>query len=127
MNNNNAILELSGGKTSFTPGGTIEGNVSWQLEGKAKYIMISLIWHTSGKGSEDIAITDEVQFQCTEQYGNRRFTFTAPQGPYSFSGRLITLQWVIEATVVMESDDDVCISEAILISPTREEIILGSA
>jgi hypothetical protein len=97
-------LEITDGRTWFKPGEFIEGRASWYLDKEADAIEIRLFWYTSGKGTRDVGIETTLEVERPEKSGYRDFSFTVPEGPYSFSGKLITLQWSIE--VVVPSTDE---------------------
>ncbi len=91
-------LELStdGGETWVRPGERLTGTAAWELDGEADAIEIRLFWYTSGKGSRDVGIVDARRFEHVERQGSRTFSFQIPEGPISFTGKLITLSWAIE-------------------------------
>lgn len=92
-------VRADGGRTWFRPGETIEGDVSWLLDADAEAIEVRLFWFTSGKGSRDVEIVDSSRTVSPGKNGTLPFRLTAPNGPYSFSGKLITLSWAIELVV----------------------------
>jgi len=108
-------------KREFLPGEELRGKVSWNGSVSPRTATLSLLWRTSGKGSEDFEIHDQVQFQDLSPNSERPFAFKLPLSPYSFSGTLITLQWLLE--LVLEDPRESAILE-IVVSPTRHEIIL---
>ena len=83
----------------YRPGDIIEGEINWRLEEEADALEIRLFWYTSGKGTRDVEIVDSARTARPERNGSHRFRFRLPQGPYSFSGKLITLTWALEAVV----------------------------
>jgi hypothetical protein len=92
-------IETSDGRTWFKPGESIQGRASWYLDREADAIEIRLFWYTSGKGTRDVGIEKSLEIDRPDTQGYRDFSFKAPEGPYSFSGKLITLQWSIEVVV----------------------------
>jgi hypothetical protein len=114
-------VETSDGNTSFRPGDWIEGTVRWQLPMPPEQIELRLFWSTEGKGDEDLAVVETVPFDIPGAQDRRTFRIRAPEGPYSFSGKLITLRWALEA--VAEPGEEAS-SVFITISPTGEEIRL---
>lgn len=115
------LVETDDGRTSFRPGDWIEGTVRWQLPKPPERIDLRLFWSTEGKGDQDLAVVETVPFDIPGAQDRRTFRMRAPEGPYSFSGRLITLHWALEA--VAEPGDEAG-SFFITISPTGEEIRL---
>jgi hypothetical protein len=89
-------LRTTDGGTWFKPGELIEGEASWHLEGEVEAIEVRLFWYTTGKGSRDVEIVRTLHTDSPATSGHRDFSIRAPDGPYSFSGKLITLSWAIE-------------------------------
>jgi hypothetical protein len=89
-------IHTNDGGTWFKPGELIEGRASWHLDGEADAVEIRLFWYTSGKGSQDVGIVRVLRDDSPNPSGHRDFSIRAPEGPYSFSGKLITLSWAIE-------------------------------
>src|SRR5690349_5495357 len=87
-------------RTAYRPGDVIEGAIGWELADPPKAIEVRLFWHTRGKGTEDIVVVDQVRFDQPAIQGAEPFRFTAPDQPYSFSGRLISVIWSLEAVVL---------------------------
>jgi hypothetical protein len=84
------------GATSFMPGGSIAGEVRWSLADEAEALELRLFWHTSGRGTDDVGVVAAQPIDHPGRSGSRRFAFKVPEGPYSFSGKLITLAWAVE-------------------------------
>ena len=89
-------LGLRENKTAFRPGESIAGAVLWELEKAPDMAEVRLLWFTRGKGTEDGAIVETVKLDAPPAADTREFSFTAPNGPYSFSGTLIALLWAVE-------------------------------
>ncbi|MBN1816074.1 MAG: hypothetical protein JW828_01860 [Sedimentisphaerales bacterium] len=116
-------IHLEGGKTEYQPNETIAGTVKWQCTERPEKIELRLIWYTRGKGDEDIGMVDTICFDGPAIFDTRKFQFTLPTGPYSFSGKLISLLWAVE--LVAEPGEN-CTRIEITVSPSGKEIILGS-
>ena len=108
--------------TSYEPGSEVRGRVEWQaVAERPKAVLISLLWHTEGKGTEDIEILEQVEVEHPPAVGSRDFTFRLPDFPWSFSGTLVSLIWAIEASV----EPDGTVERVGLVSaPGAEEIRL---
>ncbi len=86
--------------TAFEPGSEVRGRVDWQPDGPARAsVLISLLWHTEGKGIEDVEIVDQIQIELPRPHGHRDFSFRLPDFPWSFSGTLVSLIWAVEASL----------------------------
>src|SRR4051812_21564421 len=93
------VIQLRDNKTAFSPGEHITGQVSWQLDAPPKTAELRLVWSTSGRGIEDLSVVQAISFANPQATESRPFTFTLPLGPYSFSGKLITLRWGLELAI----------------------------
>jgi len=94
------------GGTWFKPGELIKGRASWHLEDEVEAIEIRLFWYTSGKGSQDVSIVRVLRDDTPERSGHRDFSIRTPEGPYSFSGKLITLSWAIELVALPSGETE---------------------
>ena len=92
-------LQTTGGGTWFKPGELVEGRASWHLDEEADAIEVRLFWYTTGKGSQDVEVLRTLRDDRPDTSGHRDFSIRLPEGPYSFSGKLITLAWAIELVV----------------------------
>jgi len=111
-------LETRDGSTAFEPGEEIEGTVSWQLA-KVREIELRLIWFTAGKGEQDSRLVATVPFPNPGEHEVRRFRLRLPDGPFSFSGKLISLDWALEAVAGSRAE-----RLPITLAPGRREIRL---
>ncbi len=115
-------IELDQNQTTYQPGQEISGTVSWQHDRVPKNACVRLIWYTQGKGTEDAGIAEKFVLDLPQPTDQRRFEWTLPAGPYSFSGRLISLIWAVELEV-----DKKFSRTDILVAPDGQEIVLGSS
>ena len=116
-------IELDKKEAMFAPAETISGTVSWS-EAEGTSMEARLIWYTVGKGDQDfelVAVHEAVGFGPA---GSERFEFIAPSRPLSFSGKLISLQWAIEAIIFPEKSAD---RVTLAISKSGQEIVLASS
>lgn len=114
-------LDIQGGANAFLPGETVEGTASWQLETPAETVELRLFWYTQGKGDQDVGVVETVAFPDPALADRRGFRLRLPAGPFSFSGKLISLLWALE--VVAEPGGRAGRTE-ITVSPTRREILI---
>jgi hypothetical protein len=115
-------IALNEDKTAFAPRETVHGTVRWNLDANPRHLVLSLFWYTSGKGTQDVGVIETMQFDEPGAYGSKDFAFTLPEGPYSFSGKLISLLWAMELTA---SPGPETIRREMILSPTGQEIVLG--
>ncbi len=110
--------------TAFRPGDEIRGSASWSFAKAPKSAGIRLYWHTQGKGDRDAVTVATHAIPFPQAAQSHAFTFTAPQFPYSFSGRLISLVWGLELVLGDEEESVTC---DIVIAPDAVEIDLTAA
>lgn len=91
------LIETRDGSVSFLPGDTVEGTVAWHLDPPPQTMELRLLWYTEGKGDQDLGIVETISFATPAADDHRSFSVRLPAGPYSFSGKLISLVWALEA------------------------------
>ena len=114
-------IQLEQDKTAFRPGDVVAGTIRWQLNNQVKQVELRLLWYTQGKGDEDVGLIDTVSFDQPGLSDQRAFRFTLPNGPYSFSGSLISLTWALELSI---RPGDTCERKEITVAPAGREILL---
>jgi hypothetical protein len=115
-----AVIQIVPERLQYRPGEEIRGAVSWALERAPELAELRLFWQTKGKGDRDTATVATLVFEAPAAADTRPFTFAAPAFPYTFSGKLISLDWALELVL----DPDGAQAAAITLSPSGEEIIL---
>ena len=121
---NSVGIETRDGQTHFVPGEPISGRCQWQLEKQAKAVEVRLFWYTEGKGDQDVGLVDTLRIDDPAQQGWSDFSFELPLGPYSFSGRLISLTWALE---VLALGTDATQRLDLVVSPSGAEIDLHTS
>jgi hypothetical protein len=114
-------ITLHQDKTNFAPREVVEGALQWHFESRPHRIELSLLWYTSGRGTQDVGVVESLKIEDPNPVGSRDFAFTLPEGPYSTSGKLISVAWAVEAT---SSPDNKTVRQEITVSPTRRRISL---
>lgn len=89
-------IQLENADAAYRPGDTISGLAEWSAE-EGDALEARLIWFTSGKGDRDFELVAAQHVAAYGPSGKERFQFTAPHRPQSFAGKLVSLQWAIEA------------------------------
>ena len=112
-------VELDGGRSTFKPGERVEGQASWELAEPPRSLEVRLFWTTSGRGDEDQEIVAVEQVPSPAASGWTRFSFQLPAGPYSFSGRLVSLAWALE---VVAPHEEMAASAPIVVGPEGREV-----
>ena len=112
-------IEIEADQTSFAPGRTISGHARWLFAEPPDKADLQLLWYTEGKGDDDVGLAEKIVFDSPQMSDLRRFEIQLPIGPYSFSGKLISLTWALELQI-----DKECMRKEIVLSPTGSEIML---
>ena len=101
---NRLEVTTGSGETWVRPGDTLTGTATWELDDEPEAVEVRLFWFTSGKGTRDVVVVDRRRIERPERHGSRAFRFQLPEGPVSFTGKLITLSWAVEL-VALPSED----------------------
>jgi hypothetical protein len=112
-------VAIDGSRVGFAPGERVEGLASWELAEAPEALEVRLFWHTSGRGDEDQDVVAVEAIPAPAASGWVRFSFELPPGPYSFSGRLVSLGWAIELVAPREN---LAASAAIVVGPGGHEV-----
>lgn len=83
-------------RTEFEPGAEITVFLKWDLHQSPDAVELRTVWNTAGKGDTDVGVVSTQRFDSPSQRESRQTTITLPVGPYSFSGKLISLVWALE-------------------------------
>ncbi len=118
---NTVSISTHDGRTEFSPGDRLEIEASWQLAESPRAVDVRLVWYTRGKGDTDVCIVDETRFDQPRPFESRKCDFRLPEAPYSFSGKLVSLVWAVEAVV---EPGDVSQRLEIVVAPNGQEINL---
>jgi hypothetical protein len=115
-------LELKDGKISYRPGERISGSVKWDLDKDVKYIAINVFWYTEGIGEQDSEIAAAEKIDMPFKSGSNDFSIQLPEAPFSYSGKITSLKWAVEATTPKDKIKDV---KDFTLSPDNEKIVLS--
>lgn len=116
-------INIKDDRISFLPQEKVEGHINWQVDQAPQSVILRLFWHTTGRGTTDVQIVDEMVLQDEECGGSAAFTLQLPESPYSFSGQLISLIWSLE--LIVEPGNHVEIQNLVM-SSTCEEVQIAS-
>lgn len=112
-------IEMKDGVTGFEPGATVHGRATWLMDGHVESLEARLMWHTVGMGTRDRAVAQTVTFHKPLQQETRSFEMRLPVEPYSCSGKLVSIVWLIEL-VALPSEENV--NQTIVIGPGGKEV-----
>jgi hypothetical protein len=118
---NKLKLAVADGRLAFRPREEIEVVAQWQLDEQPTAVEVRLVWYTHGKGAGDSGVVRRDRFDMPAMSETRRCKLQLPKAPYSFSGKLISLIWVLELIVEPGEQTE---RIDITIAPRGEEIIL---
>jgi hypothetical protein len=101
-------IRLDGNGRVHRPGETLSGE--YRLDGIApeeiKAVEISVLWHTEGKGDEDLAVHDFRRLSA--ESGDRidvrrpgRFSTALPNSPLSYRGVIVKIHWCVRVRVFL--------------------------
>lgn len=114
MSNDLSIsIALDDGDRVYSPGETLSGRY-WIVSRdpqQIKAVEASVLWHTRGKGDEDMAVHDFWRRDLDEesQFDLRRpesFSTTLPNTPLSYDGRIVKLLWSVRVRVILHRGKD---------------------
>lgn len=114
-------VRIEEGRTAFAPRESVRGQVEWREDSPPEAIEVRLLWHTEGRGDPDVGVARTLRIEAPSASGSSAFEFECPSGPYSFSGRLISLRWAVEATLTPQ---ETTARANIVIAPEGDEIDL---
>jgi hypothetical protein len=117
---NGLAIEIEQGRTAFGPSDEIVGKAKWQMDDSPQLLELSLFWRTEGKGTQDVGVAETIRIDNPGALGEKEFRLTAPKGPYSFSGKLISIIWALELSGPRGKD---VVRKEITLSPTGKEIV----
>jgi hypothetical protein len=83
-------------RTDRQPGETLALSAMWALDRAPKLLEARLFWYTRGRGIEDLDVVLAEKVPAPAAAGETSFQFKLPNGPYSFSGTLVSLGWAVE-------------------------------
>ncbi len=108
---------------AFAPGDLIEGSIQWELSWPVEQMNIALLFESKGKGTPQCEVCDTMELEHLSNRGERRFELATPEWPWSFSGRLLSLVWMVSLTATGHKEEREH-SLPVVISPTRSEMDL---
>lgn len=115
-------IELESGSRGFEPKSTLSGTASWSVSKPLEEVSLRLFWYTQGKGDQDVEIVAEERFRNPGQSERREFSFALPEGPYSFSGKLISLLWALE---LVAQPGGATHRQELVVAPGGQELVLA--
>ena len=114
MNGPTVRIRFDGNGRVYRPGETLSGE--YRLESirreEVKAVEVSVLWHTEGKGDEDLAVHDFRRLAVEEgdwidpRYPGR-FSTVLPNSPLSYRGLIVKLRWCVRVRVFLAREKEV--------------------
>ena len=92
------MLNLRLDKDSILPGESIRGVVGWSFDQPMKTIELRLLWLQSGIGEPEATVVQHLKVPCSSDAGESSFEFDGVHSPYSYAGKLFSIEWLVEAS-----------------------------
>ena len=101
-------IRLDGNGRVYRPGETLAG--SYRMEGIApqdvRAVEVSVLWHTEGKGDEDLAVHDFHRLSvengdAIDAHRVGRFAAVLPNSPLSYRGVIVKIRWCVRVRVFL--------------------------
>jgi hypothetical protein len=101
-------IRLDGNGRVYGPGETLAG--SYRMVGIApqdvRAVEVSVLWHTEGKGDEDLAVHDFRRLSvengdAIEPRRPGRFSVVLPNSPLSYRGVIVKIRWCVRVRVFL--------------------------
>jgi hypothetical protein len=116
-------IHLDSGGVCFAPGDALRGTLQWMGDRAPEAVELRLLWYTEGRGDQDVGVARTLRIEAPAAVGSSAFELEAPSGPYSCSGRLVSIRWALEA--VAKPGEETARTELVL-APGGREVQLGS-
>ena len=100
----------------------MSGVVRWDFDTAPELLELRLFWYTQGKGDEDVGLVEAIPFEAPQAAAEHAFSLELPVGPYSFSGKLISIIWALE---LVADEGKECKRLGIVLGPQAREVVLG--
>lgn len=114
MNEPLVVIRLDRASRVYEPGDTL--SCEFFVEGlhacMVKSVEVSVLWHTQGKGEEDLAVHQFHQFSaeessCCDPLHPQQFRTVLPNSPMSYRGRIIDIRWCVRVRVFLHRGREV--------------------
>ena len=96
------VIRLEGDHRVHLPGEPLSGEywIESLDTGQVRAIEVSVLWHTEGKGDEDMAVHEfwrrDADNGCPiDPRWPERFSTTLPNSPLSYDGQIIKVRWCV--------------------------------
>lgn len=108
------VIRLDSDGPIYRPGETFGGQywIKSLDPGQVKAVEASVLWHTEGKGDEDMAVhefwrRDAADGRPIDPVEPERFQTTLPNSPLSYEGQIIKLRWCVRVRAFLQRGKEV--------------------
>ncbi|TWT49955.1 hypothetical protein KOR42_37730 [Thalassoglobus neptunius] len=118
---NELELTILSEQKGFDPGVEVSVRVGWKFDETPDALELRLVWNTSGKGDRDLKVVQVVEISPSSPTGSHEVMLTLPWGPYSFSGKLLSIVWALELVAFPNNES---LRREIVLAPNGEEVVV---
>ena len=108
------IIRLDGNGRVYRPGESLAGDywIESLTACQLKVVEVSVLWHTEGKGDEDLAVhefwrRDAGDGREFDPSRPERFSTTLPNSPLSYEGQIVKIRWCVRVRAFLPRGKDV--------------------
>jgi hypothetical protein len=108
------VIRLDSDGSAYQPGETLSGQywIDARDADPVKAVEISVLWHSEGKGDEDMAVHEfcrrEADGAAAIDFGlPERFSTILPRSPLSYEGQMIKLRWCVRVRAFFQRGREV--------------------
>jgi hypothetical protein len=101
-------VRLDGRRHGYRPGEKLSGEyrVDTANPDAIKAIELSVLWHTEGKGDEDLGVhfferVSAEEHPTFDPHQTFRFSTRLPNTPLSYDGRIVKIRWCVRVRVFL--------------------------
>jgi len=107
MSEPRVLILLDGPQRAYRPGELLsaECRIETMSTAEPRAMEVSVLWHTEGKGEEDLAVhyfnrvsSDEGSFDLRRAY---RFQTRLPNSPLSYEGLILKIRWCVRVRLFL--------------------------
>ena len=109
---------LTDDRTTYRAGERVEGRALWVFPTAPEAVEVRLFWRTSGKGDDELGVVAVHRVDLPDAAGDESFALELPTRPWTWQGKLVSLDWTIE--VVALPDEDVFRIDLEVLPPTGD-------
>jgi len=118
-----ARIDLARETGRHYPGEVVTGSVEWSFPAVPRDAAMVLRWRAEGKGDPDGGVVSTERFADLQALDRRTFRLALPRMPYSFSGTVLSIVWVVELVVRFRlRPQKIEVSRLVTMSPTGDPI-----